>query len=135
MPVLQLSTHLLPRQSNSYYYNSVGGPGPIAGIVIGLIIVIALAVFGGCTLNRQRKRRRENEARLERQRKWYEADMQRERAAAAVTADENARREVDGLDGLDGRADVGEVARVSDPPPQYEGPAVPLRTLNPAVVR
>lgn len=60
--------------------------------------------------------------------------MQRERAAAANTADENARREVDGLDGLDSRADVGGAARVGDPPPPYEGPAVPLRTLNPAVV-
>jgi hypothetical protein len=125
MPVLQPPSHLLPRQSNTYYYNSVGGPGPLAGIVIGLVIVIAVVGFGACALNRQRKRRRETEARLERQRKWYEADMQRERAAAANIADENAS----------GRASVGGAARVDDPPPQYEGPAVPLRTLDPAVMR
>jgi hypothetical protein len=132
MPVLQPPSHLLPRQSNTYYYNSVGGPGPLAGIVIGLVIVIAVVGFGACALNRQRKRRRETEARLERQRKWYEADMHRERAAAANIADENARREVDELGG---RASVGGAARVDDPPPQYEGPAVPLRTLDPAVMR
>jgi hypothetical protein len=132
MPVLQPPSHLLPRQSNTYYYNSVGGPGPLAGIVIGLVIVIAVVGFGACALNKQRKRRRETEARLERQRKWYEADMQRERAAAANIADENARREVDGLGG---HASVGGAAREDDLPPPYERPAVPLRTLDPAVMR
>jgi len=55
-------SHIFPRQQHTYYYNSVGGPGPLAGLIIGLIIVLAVVILGGWALHRQNKRRREKEA-------------------------------------------------------------------------
>lgn len=77
-------------------------------------------------------RRADNEARLERQRKWFEAGLQRERVVAARIAEENVRRETDGLN-FDRNMDVGGEERRGEPP-RYEE-AVPLRTLETAVVR
>jgi hypothetical protein len=119
--------------SRCYYCSTPGGPGVPAAIAVGLVIAIALAAAISWGVYRQRRRSRANEASLERQKRWYDAELRRENIAAAAAADEQARGQALGPDEIhrDTRAGTGtRSAREQEPPPSYEGPAVPLRNLN-----
>jgi len=123
MPSYHHQPHLFPRLQNTYSYNSIGGPGPLAGLVIGLIIVFAIAVLVSWALHHQNKRRKGKEAKLERQRRWYDAELRRGQSAAVGDDD-----------------DVPDVRNVGRPEgvglsPQYAEIAVPLKSLDPRVVR
>lgn len=121
------SFNLLSR--DPYYHNSPGGPGIIGGIAIGVAIALALAVSGSWAMYRQRRRREAAEASQERQKRWYEAELRRDNIAAVAAADEQAREQALGIDELHRDTRTGRV-REEDPPPSYEGPAVPLRNLG-----
>ena len=121
------SFNLLSR--NSYYHDSPGGPGIIGAIAIGVAIALALAVSGSWAIYRERRRREAAAASQERQKRWYEAELRRDNIAAAAAADEQAREQALGMDELHRDGQTGR-GREEDPPPSYEGPAAPLRSLS-----
>ncbi|KAL3420508.1 hypothetical protein PVAG01_06953 [Phlyctema vagabunda] len=104
----------------------------LTGIILGVCIFVALLVVGCWGYNRNRKRTRAKEEKLAQQKRWYEAELRRESAMGHVDEHGNPSTTPLPRSLVLGDGGVGDpLARGLDVPPEYEEPAVPLRTLSP----
>ena len=112
-------------------YTSIG-PGPIAGIVICVGVVIIIAALGCCATVHRRSRKDAQEARAAQERRWYEAEMGRERRTARDLAELQALQQATQADTpLEPDLEAGRNDAAEEPPPPYEGPTRPLHTFHP----
>jgi hypothetical protein len=124
------SRHLVPRK-DTYFLNSTGGPGAAVGFAVGLAVVVALVAFGSFTMLRRRKHRIAEQAKLERQKKWYEAELRREREME-MTQGLGHQGEAQSANAM-GSAAPG--SSQSPPEYQYDGVMMPPRAFDQGAIR